>query len=148
MNVVYLGADHKGYRLKNIIREWMNAAGLNCTDLGNKEYNVDDDYTDIAILLAEKIVSERTKGILICGSGVGVCVAANKVKGVRAGMGINERQVRIAREDDDINVLCLAAEAVGEEENQKMIKVFLETVFVPSERHMRRINKIKKYETT
>jgi len=146
MNVVYLGADHKGYRLKNIIREWMNAAGLNCTDLGNKEYNVDDDYTDIAILLAEKIVSERTKGILICGSGVGVCVAANKVKGVRAALVTNEKQARLSREDDDANILCLSADTVSDEVNVDIVKIFLETTFSSDEKHIRRINKIKEYE--
>ena len=146
MSMVYIGADHKGYRLKNSIRDWMRSSGYDCTDLGNKEYNTEDDYTDIAIVLAEKVVSERSRGILICGSGVGVCVAGNKVTGVRAALVTNEKQARLSREDDDANILCLSADTVSDEINRQIVEVFLETTFSSKENHIRRINKIKEYE--
>lgn len=124
----------------------MRGSGIDCTDLGNKEYDSGDDYTDISILLAEKVVSERAKGILICGSGVGVCVAANKVKGARAALVTNDKQARLAREDDDANILCLSTDVVGDEDNIGIVKTFLETTFSSEERHIKRINKIKEYE--
>lgn len=144
--MIYIGADHKGHRLKNIILDWVREAGFNCTDLGNKEYDADDDYPDIAVLLAEKVASERARGILICGSGVGVCVAANKVKGVRAALVTSEKQARLSREDDDVNILCLSTDTVDDETNIQIVKVFLETTFSSEEKHIRRINKIKEYE--
>lgn len=148
MGMIYLGADHRGWKLKEKIKEWLEARNYSWKDMGNDKYTEDDDYVDFALEVGEKVVAEKTKGVVICASGVGVCVAANKVKGVRAGLCTNERQCRLAREDDDINVLCLGAEVVSEEENQEILKTFLETEFGPSERHMRRINKIRKYEAT
>lgn len=146
MSVVYIGADHKGYRLKNIILDRMRASGVDLVDLGSKEYNREDDYTDIAILLAEKVISERVRGILVCGSGVGVCVAANKVKGVRAALVTNEKQSRLSREDDNANILCLSADTISDEENLNIVEVFLQTTFSSEEKHIRRIKKIKDYE--
>ncbi|HNZ84598.1 MAG TPA: RpiB/LacA/LacB family sugar-phosphate isomerase, partial [Candidatus Woesebacteria bacterium] len=81
-----------------------------------------------------------------CGSGAGVCVAANKVDGVRAAMAINPRQARKMKEDDDINVVCLANDFVVEEENMEIINEFLRAVFASEERFIRRIQKIKQYE--
>jgi len=144
--MIYIGADHRGHRLKNSLLNWMRTSGFNCVDLGNKEYNEEDDYTDISILLAEKVVSERASGILICGSGVGVCVAANKVKGARAALVTNEKQTRLSREDDDANILCLSADTVSDEVNMDIVKIFLETTFSSDEKHIRRIKKIKEYE--
>jgi len=144
--MIYIGADHKGHRLKNIILDWIRISGMDCVDLGNKEYNKEDDYTDIAILLAEKVSSERARGILICGSGIGVCVAANKVKGIRAALVTNEKQSRLSREDDDANILCLSADTVSDEENLNIVEVFLQTTFSSEEKHIRRIKKIKDYE--
>jgi len=148
MGMIYLGADHRGFRLKEKIQGWLDEWGYSWEDLGNKKYLEDDDYPDWATKVGEMVVKEKTKGVLICGSGIGMCMAANKVKGVRAGLCTEEKQCRMAVEDTNINVLCLSAEMVNEEKNKEILKVFLETVFSPTERHMRRINKIKKYETT
>jgi ribose 5-phosphate isomerase B len=144
---VYIGADHRGFRLKEILKENLREAGYQITDLGNDKYDETDDYTDIGISLAEKVVFEKALGILICASGVGVSVAANKVKGARAALCTNERQARLAREDDDANILCLAADIVGEETNENIAKAFLEAVFASEERFINRINKIKTYES-
>jgi len=146
MSVVYIGADHKGYKLKKEIKEILGDLGHNCLDLGSKEYDREDDYTDIAVLLAEKVVQERARGILICGSGIGVCVAANKVKGARAALITNEKQARLAREDDDANILCLSADTVSDEANIQIVQIFLKTDFSSEEKHIRRIKKIKDYE--
>jgi ribose 5-phosphate isomerase B len=147
MREVYIGADHGGFKLKDKIALELREKGWTVTDLtGN--YDPDDDYPDIGIKVAEKIVKENALGILICRSGAGVCVAANKVLGARAAMAINLKQSRKIREDDDINILCLSADYVSEEDNLEMIDEFLKTLFMTEERFIRRILKIKKYEAT
>ena len=147
MKQVFVGADHRGYYLKEKIKKELRDSGWSVTDVGNQKYDTEDDYTDIAIELAEKVVQNKALGILICGSGVGVCIAANKVIGARAGTVLNKQQARKAREDDDANILCLSADWIDEKLNMKIVKEFLETVFSSEERHIRRLLKIKKYET-
>ena len=147
MKMVYLGADHRGFELKNKIVLELREKGWTVTDLTPKK-DLDDDYPDISIKLGEKIVLEKALGVLICGSGAGVTIAANKVIGVRAALAMTKKQARKIREDDDINVLCLAADFVNDEDNIEIVKDFLETIFVAEERFIRRINKIKKYENT
>jgi ribose 5-phosphate isomerase B len=146
MNLVYVGSDHRGFNLKKSILEFLRGLNYEVYDMGASEYNPDDDYSEIAIKLAEKVAIEKTKGILICASGVGVCVAANKVDGIRAALCTSEKQARLAREDDGTNILCLSSELVDEETNFKIVKMFLETVFSSEEKHIRRINIIKNYE--
>ena len=146
MRQVYIGADHGGFGLKDKLIEELREDGISVTDLSTK-YDPVDDYPDIAFELGEKVVLENALGILICRSGAGVCVAANKVKGIRAAMAVNLKQARKSREDDDINVLCLSADYIDDEENIKITKEFLKAVFMAEERFIRRINKIKKYET-
>jgi len=133
--------------LKEKIKEWLTAWEYECRDLGAESYDQNDDYPDIAFKVGRKVVADNGKGVLICGSGVGVCVAANKMKGVRAGVCLTEGQVFSGRNDDDMNILCLNADIVAEEENQAILKAFLETPFGSEERYVRRINKIKEYET-
>ncbi len=147
MKMVYLGADHRGFELKNKIVLELREKGWTVTDLTPKK-DLDDDYTDISIKLGEKIVLEKALGILMCGSGAGVTVAVNKVKGVRAALAMTKKQARKIREDDDINVLCLAADFVNDEDNIEIVKNFLETTFMAEERFIRRINEIKEYENT
>lgn len=147
MKMVYLGADHRGFELKNKIVLELREKGWTVTDLTPKK-DLDDDYTDISIKLGEKIVLEKALGILMCGSGAGVTVAVNKVKGVRAALAMTKKQARKVREDDDINVLCLAADFVNDEDNIEIVKDFLETTFMAEERFIRRINEIKEYENT
>jgi ribose 5-phosphate isomerase B len=115
------------------------------TDLSNK-YDPDDDYPDIAINLGEKVVANRALGVLICGSGAGVCAAVNKVKGVRASVAMNPKQAQKIKEDDDINVVCLSADFVNDEDNLEIAEKFLKAVFASEERFIRRVKKIDKYE--
>ena len=145
MKQIYIGADHGGVILKDKIIEKLRDEEWKVIDLTGK-YDPEDDYPDIAIKVGEKVVMEKALGILVCKSGAGVCVAANKVDGARAAMAINSKQARKAREDDDINILCLSANYVSDDENMEIIEAFLGAVFMTEERFIRRINKIKKYE--
>lgn len=145
MRQVYVGTDHRGFNFKNKVVEYLRKNGWSVTDLSNV-YDANDDYPDIAINLGEKVVANKALGVLICGSGAGVCAAVNKVKGVRASVAMNSRQARKIKEDDDINVVCLSADFVSEEENLEIAQEFLKAVFVTEERFIRRIRKIDKYE--
>jgi ribose 5-phosphate isomerase B len=147
LQMIYIGADHRGFRLKEEIKKWLETEHYDFRDLGANEYDKEDDYPDISIKVAESVITDNGKGIIICGSGAGASIAANKVNGIRCGLCTFEKQARAARNDDDINVLCLAADAVSVEDNIKIIAVFLGTLFSSEERHIRRINKIKEYES-
>ena len=146
--MIYIGADHRGYRLKEEIKKWLESQQYEYRDLGANEYDKDDDFTDVSIKLAETVAIEGARGILICGSGAGASIAANKVKGIRAGLCTSEKQTKAARNDDDINILCISAESVSVEDNIKVVSVFLATLFSSEERYVRRINKIKTYESS
>ena len=146
MSLIYVGADHRGFNFKKKLVDFLRELNYEVKDLGLKVYDQNDDYNEISVELAEKVVRENTKGILLCGSGVGVCVAANKVLGVRAALCTSQKQARLAREDSDANILCLATDLVSEDDNLEIVKTFLETIFSSDERFIRRINKIKEYE--
>lgn len=148
MSLVYIDADHRGFNFKKKLVEFLRGLEYEVRDLNMSGFDEEDDYSEIGIKLAEKVARENVKGILICGSGVGICIAANKVDGVRAALCTNEKQARLARTDDDANILCLSAELINEETNLEISKTFLETVFSSEERFIRRINKIKEYERT
>ncbi len=145
--MIYIAADHRGFRLKEEIKKWLEAELYEFRDLGAFEYNRDDDYPDFAIKIGETITQENARGILICGSGAGASIAANKVKGIRAGLCTSVKQAASARSDDNINLLCLSADWVSLDDNQKITDTFLKTLFSSEERHIRRINQIKVYET-
>ena len=146
--MIYIGADHRGFRLKEEVSKWLESQQYEYRDLGFKEYDKSDDFPEISLKLAEMVATEGARGILICGSGAGACIAANKVKGIRAGLCTMEKQAKAARNDDDINILCISAEMVSVEDNIKIVSVFLATMFSSEERHIRRINQIKSYESS
>ncbi len=146
--MIYLGADHRGYELKEKLKKFLEELGHDYEDMGAFEYNKDDDYADFAIAVAGKIAqkSEENKGLLICRNGVGVDVVANKFKDVRSVLGFDVEQVRLARNDDDVNILALPSDFVSEKEAKDIVEMFLETPFEGHERFIRRINKIKELE--
>lgn len=146
--MIYVGADHRGFELKAKVNKWLAGREYEFEDVGAFEYESDDDYVDFAIDAAQKVAKapEAHRGIIICGSGAGVEIAANKVRGVRCGLGFAEDQVHAARKDDNINVLALAADNTDEFEALELVEKFLETEFVKSERYMRRLEKIERYE--
>jgi len=145
---IYLGADHGGYKLKEKIKTWLTEWGFEFDDLGAHNLVEGDDYPDYAFPVAKKVASQPDSfGILACRSGQGECVAANKVKGVRAAVAWSQESAQSARHDDDVNVLCLAADHVGMAEQKQIIRVFLSTPFGAEERFKRRIEKIKQFES-
>ena len=144
--MIYIGADHRGFKLKEKIGQYLDNLGYDWEDAGNRKYDQEDDYSDFGIRAAEKTAENEGKGIVVCGSGVGICVAANKVKGIRAGLITSKKQAEAARKDDDINMLCLSADNLSDEENLEIVKVFLETEFLGEEKHVRRVSKISDYE--
>lgn len=146
---VVLGADHRGFSLKASITEMIKGLKHDVIDVGAAAFDRDDDYPDFAFALAKSIVDgQADRGILMCGSTVGSCVAVNKVRGIRAGMCHDTLSVRLAVEDDDMNVLCLGPRIIGVELAQDLVRVFLKARFVGQERHKRRLEKIKEMEET
>lgn len=143
---IYIGADHRGFELKEELKDFlMNQYEVE--DMGNLKFDSNDDYPDFARRVAEKVRTDReSRGILICGSGAGVDIAANKFDGIRAVLAGSEKEIRSAREDDDVNVLALAADFTQEEDAQDIVKTFLETEFKNEEKHQRRLDKIADIE--
>ncbi len=140
---IFLGADHRGFELKEKLKNFLTGLGYEFEDLGAFEYNKDDDYPDFAKAVARKVVeSPKNRGILICGSGIGIAVAANKIKGIRAGTILKPKQAGAAVNDEDLNILALTADFLNEAEVREIVKTFLETKFSGEERHKRRIEKI------
>lgn len=145
MENIILGADHRGYNLKEKLKVLLSRQ-YNVVDVGtNSEVSVD--YPDIAEALAKAILGgSGSKGIIICGSGVGACVAANKFRGIRAGICHDAFSAHQGVEDDDMNVICLGGGIVGESLALEVIHTFLNAKFKPEERYIRRLEKIKKIE--
>lgn len=153
---IYIGADHRGYKLKEKITQWLFEWGYNFEDLGADHLDPKDDYTLFAERVASVVSSlsvkatrgknENVFGILLCGSGVGVDIVANKYDAVRASVGISPSQVIAGRRDDNMNVLVIAVDFTDENSAQKMVKVFLETSFSKKERFKKRLEDIRKIE--
>lgn len=141
---IYIGADHRGYKLKEKAKNWLGNYEL--VDMGAYKYDPKDDYTLYAEKVASSVADSGGRGILLCGSGVGVDVVANKFDGVRASIGKSPEQVRAGRADDDMNILVLAADYTKEKEAMSMVKAFLETKFSGKARHKRRLSEIEKIE--
>lgn len=141
--MIYIGADHRGYGLKEKIKAWLAESGYEYKDLGAFELNPDDDYPDFAKSVAGSIKNLEDRGIVICGSGVGVDDVVNKFQGIRSGLAINKEQIRVARNDDDINILALASDFISESDAAEIVKVFLETKFSDEKKYRRRIEEIE-----
>ncbi|OGD62020.1 hypothetical protein A2160_00445 [Candidatus Beckwithbacteria bacterium RBG_13_42_9] len=143
---LFLGSDHRGFKLKEKLKEWLGQKKIDFVDLGPEKFDPEDDYPDMAQKLALKIVDEKSRGILLCGSGAGMEIAANKVKGIRAAIGFNPQQVRKMVEDDDVNILCLAADYISKFKAFQLTKIFLNSQFINKGKYLRRVEKIKKLE--
>lgn len=141
--MIYLGADHRGYNLKEELKKFLEQGKIKFKDLGNLEYDEKDDYPDFAKKVAEKISSnsKKDKGILICGTGIGMSIVANKFKEVRAGLCLSGYMAKRAAEEDDINILCLAADITDAGTSEKIIKEWFKAKFKKEERYKRRIKK-------
>mgnify|MGYP000887362447 FL=1 len=142
---VYLGADHQGFFLKNKVRDYLTKAGYQITDYSNEELDPDDDFPKYAKLAAKRVVDEKDDtdvAILVCGGGQGMCMAANRIKGVRAIVASSVEDATYGRNDNDANVLCLPARVLDREYNiplwRDIIDAFMNTPFAGAERYIRR----------
>ncbi|MCR4264192.1 MAG: RpiB/LacA/LacB family sugar-phosphate isomerase [Candidatus Roizmanbacteria bacterium] len=145
---VFIAADHRGFQLKEQLKEWLAKKGYDVIDSGNTVYEPLDDYPDFASKAAKGVQKnpEADRGIVICGSGIGVDIVANKFSGVRSSIGLNADHVKHGRENDNINILALPAEHVSLQDAQAMVEALLQTSFKQEEKYIRRQKKIEKIE--
>jgi ribose 5-phosphate isomerase B len=144
---VAFAADHAGWPLRARLFDELAAGGHELVDVGSPERVPGDDYPDAAAAVANAVVLGRAeRGVVVCGSGVGACVAANKVVGIRAAMCHDSFSARQGVEDDNMNILCLGARVIGEELAAELLKDFLGARFSGAERHRRRLGKIAAME--
>lgn len=145
--MVYIGADHRGFELKERIKTRLIDEGFEVTDLGNDHLNPTDDYVDFALKVAEATTtSPENKGILFCGSGAGVDIVANKVSGIRSALVFDVARAKQAREHEDANVISLPADILEEQTAWEIVYLFLKTPFSEDPRHIRRLEKIEEVE--
>jgi ribose 5-phosphate isomerase B len=140
---IAMGADHGGFDMKNELAAHLRTSGHDVVDLGAHAYDAADDYPDFARPVAEAIANgEAERGIVVCGSGVGASIAANKIRGVRAALCHDTYSARQGVEHDDMNVLCLGARVIGVELARELVAAFVGARFSGEERHLRRLNKM------
>lgn len=140
---VYLGADHAGFRLKTAIKKYLDEQDFQYQDFGAKQLKSDDDYPDYAKKVATAVAASKDNfGILICGSGHGMSIAANRNKKIRAILGFSVESAMVARHDSDSNILCLAGRFLNTDHALNIVDQFLKTPFSGEERHTRRIKKL------
>ena len=144
-NKIYIASDHGGFEIKQMYVEILNKAGFDVQDYGPKSKLQDDDYPDYIVPMIINMQKDKSSpGIVICRNGVGVSIAANKFKGIRAGLCFSPRHVISARNDDNINVLAIPADYITKETAVEILHEWLNTPFSNEERHTRRIDKINR----
>ncbi len=143
MKKIYIGCDHAGFELKEKIKEFLTKKNLSFEDLGNTEYDEKDDYPDYAFPVAKRVAKENAIGILFCGSGLGMCIAANRIKGVRAVAINNLKDSESSRNEDYANILCLGGRTLGFWKAKRILNKWLETPYSKEARHKRRVKKIR-----
>lgn len=144
---IFIAADHRGFELKNKLIPWLKSQGHTVVDCGNTAYDPGDDYPDFTLVVVRQLfsteaVENEALGIAICGSGVGVSIAANRFKDIRCALGFNIEQIKHARENDHINVLSLPSDYISFTTAKKIVKTFLTTKPIMKEKYLRRIKKI------
>jgi len=145
---IAVGADHAGWELKSALVAWLREQDIACLDVNPQPPVCDDDYPDAAAAVARAVISgESDLGIVICGTGVGSCITANKVAGVRAALCTNTFCARLSREHNDANVLCLGARVLGTELALDIVHTWVNTRFSGEARHRRRLEKVARLET-
>ena len=140
---VGIATDHGGFALKEDLMAKLNAAGHQVVDFGAHRLNLDDDYPDFVVPLAEAVVSGKVdRGVAICGSGVGASVCVNKVPGVRAGLIYDHFSARQGAEDDHMNILCMGGRTVGPAAAWDLVQTYLAAEYSQADRHLRRLRKV------
>lgn len=143
---LFLGADHAGFKLKEDIKKFLEGLGYGYEDLGVYSDENNSDYPETAFKLANKVAEHKGRGILMCGTGTGEAIVANKVRGIRAANCFDEYTAKMSREHNNTNVLCLGARVLNKNLAKKMVKIWLETSFSKEARHRRRVRQIEDIE--
>ena len=139
---IYIASDHAGFGMKEKLKKFLK--NYEIVDLGALKYKKEDDYPDYAVKLAKKVAKQKNgKGILICGSGHGMAIAANKVKGIRSSVAWNQKSVKYAKKHNNVNAISLPAQLINQKQAEKIINIWLKTKFSKEKRHIRRLRKIK-----
>lgn len=144
--MIYLSADHAGFALKERVKTWLTELGVAYQDLGPQQFNPGDDYPILARPVVEKVSAGEGEGILICDTGEGMAIAANKFPGVRAALVTDDLTAARSKEHNDSNILVLGSELQGEEDAKRFLQIWLTTPFSGEERHKRRLNEIQGFE--
>lgn len=145
--MIFLGADHRGFELKGRLKKRLLDEGYDITDLGNDHLDPQDDYVIFAHKVADAVVNDpANRGVILCGSGAGVDMVANKVEGIRSALVFDVPRAKQAREHEDANVISLPADTLGEELAWEIVKTFLTTEFSAEERHERRLQEMEEVE--
>ncbi len=146
---IAVGADHAGFPLKDVVITRIDALAHASVDLGAHEFDADDDYPDFALAVATEVAEGRAdRGVVLCGSGVGASIVANKVRGVRAGVCHDTYSARQGVEHDDMNVLCIGSRIIGSALADSVVTAFITAAFTGEERHARRLEKVKAIEAS
>lgn len=144
---IVIASDHAGFDMKNELVKWLKEDLFDVEDLGNTQFDSKDDYPVFAAAVSTRISNKTAdKGIILCGSGVGACIAANKFKGVRASICHDIYSAKQGVDHDDMNVLCLGARIIGIALAKELVSGFANTNFSNEERHVRRLQKIAEFE--
>lgn len=144
-----LGADHAGFELKETLKDELIRLGHEVDDLGAYSYEALDDYPDFAEAVARAVAEGRDeRGLVVCGSGIGAAIAANKVRGARAAVAVESYTARQGVEHDDVNILVLGGRVTGIEVAREALHAFLNAKFSGEERHVRRLEKVKAIEAS
>lgn len=142
-----IAADHGGFELKEKLKARIEQLGYQLTDYGAFSYDANDDYPDLTVPLARAVAAgEVSRGIVLCGSGVGACFVANKIKGVRAALITETYSAHQGVEHDDMNMICIGGRVIGELLALEITEAFLKAQYAGEERHERRLNKVKQLE--
>lgn len=146
--MIYIASDHGGFKLKEHLKGFLKDNKMKFKDLGPKKFDPKDDYPDFAALVATEVSADpkNNQGILLCRSGQGMCIAANKFKGVRAALVWNVIEAKQSRQDDFSNVICLPGDFLSPELTQTIVETWLHTPWSEEARHKRRVEKIGKIE--
>lgn len=145
--IIYLGADHAGFDMKQSIKEHLTELGYTFEDLGAHAFDPNDDYPQYAQAVAEAVREHNgSLGVLSCGNAEGICIAANKFEDIRAGVGYSVESAKTMRTDDNANILCIPGRLDIKDDPLRVLEMFLKTDFSKAERHERRLEQVKKIE--
>ena len=141
--VIYIGADHNGFYLRNSLLDYLNRAGYEVIDEGDKKLDTGDDFPVFASKVVNDVLSSSDpRGILICGSGQGMCMAANRYKGIRSALIYDRASARSSRNDDNSNIACLPANLLEKDDTNVLIETWLSTPFANAPRFVRRLSQL------